>query len=190
MTPLKFELGADRQLDADRPAADLGVDFFDAAEEVGADLVHLVNEHDTRHAILVGLTPYGFRLRLDALVAVEHAYRAVEHAQGSLDFDGEVDVAGRIDDVEALVLPERRCCGGRNRDSALLLLFHPVHRRGAVVDFADLMGLAGIIEDALGRRRLSGIDVSHDAEITIIFDCVAARHDPVPDCLSDAAYQR
>ncbi len=149
----------------------------DAAVEVGADLVHLVDEHDARNVIFVGLAPYGFGLRLYALVAIEHAYRAVEHAQGSLDFDGEVDVAGRVDDVEALVVPERRGRGGRDRDAALLLLLHPVHGRGAVVDFADLMGLAGIIEDALGRGRLAGVDVGHDAEVAIVLDSVAARHD-------------
>ena len=81
MIPLKFELRADRQLDADRTAADLGLDLVDAAKEIRADLVHLVDEHDARHAVFVGLTPDGLRLRLDALIAVEHAYRAVEHAQ-------------------------------------------------------------------------------------------------------------
>ena len=177
MTPLKFELGADRQLDTDRAAADLGVDLFDATGEVSADLVHLVDEHDARHVVFVGLTPDGLGLRLDALIAVEHAYRAVEHAQRPLDLDGEVDVARRVDDVEALVLPEGGRRGGRDGDAALLLLLHPVHRRGAVVDFADLMRLAGIVEDALSRRRLPGINVSHDAEITIVLDCVAARHD-------------
>ena len=188
--PLKFDLGADRQLDADRTAADLGVDLLDAAEEVGADLVHLVDEHDARHVVLVGLAPDGLGLRLDALVAVEHADRAVEHAQRTLDLDGEVDVAGRVDDVEALVVPEGGRRGGGDGDAALLLLLHPVHGRGAVVDFADLVGLAGVIEDALGRRRLAGVDVGHDAEVAVVLDCVAAGHDPDPDCLETAAYQR
>ena len=67
--------------------------------------------------------------------------------------------------------------GGRDSDAALLLLLHPVHRRGAVVDFADLVGLAGVIEDALGGRGLPGIDVRHDAKITIVLDSVATRHD-------------
>jgi hypothetical protein len=34
--------------------------------------------------------------------------RAVEHAQRALDLDGEVDVAGRVDDVQALAVPEAR----------------------------------------------------------------------------------
>ena len=83
-------------------AADAVDDVVDAVEEVGADLVHLVDEHDARNVVLVGLAPDGLGLRLDALVAVEHADGAVEHAQRTLDFDGEVDVAGRVDDVEAL----------------------------------------------------------------------------------------
>ena len=103
---------------------------------------------------------------------VEHAHGAVEHAQRTLDFDGEVDVAGRVDDVEALAVPEGGRRGRRDRDAALLLLLHPVHGRGAVVHFADLVGLAGVIEDPLGRRRLAGIDVGHDAEVAVVLDRV------------------
>jgi hypothetical protein len=34
------------------------------------------------------------------------------------------------------------------------------------MDFADLMGNTGIKKDALGRRRLAGVDVRHDTDIT------------------------
>src|SRR5690606_6775111 len=61
-------------------------------------------------------------------------------------------------------------------DAALLLLLHPVHRRGAVVDFADLVGLAGVVEDAFGRGGLAGIDVRHDAEIAIALQRIFAGH--------------
>ena len=46
-----------------------------------------------------------------------------------------------------------------------MLLLHPVHRGAAVVDLADLVVDAGVVEDALGRRRLAGIDVGHDADV-------------------------
>ncbi len=49
--------------------------------EVGADLVHLVDEADARHVVLVGLAPNLLGLRLDAFLAVEHGNGAVEHAQ-------------------------------------------------------------------------------------------------------------
>ena len=136
--------------------------------EIGADVVHLVDEADARHVVFVGLAPDGFGLRLDAGDGVEHGDRAVEHAQRALDFDGEVHVAGRVDDIDAVVFPEAGRRGGRDRDAALLLLLHPVHGGGAVVHFADLVALAGVIEDALGRRRLAGIDVGADADVAIV----------------------
>ena len=54
---------------------------LDTAEEIGADAVHLVDEADARHAVLVGLAPDRLGLRLDPGDAVEHGDRAVEHAQ-------------------------------------------------------------------------------------------------------------
>src|SRR5205814_9469747 len=66
--------------------------------------------------------------------------------------------------------------GRGNGDPALLLLLHPVHGGGAFVHFANLVGLAGVIKDALGRRRLSGVDVRHDADIAITFERMAAGH--------------
>ena len=33
--------------------------------------------------------------------------------------------------------------------------------------FADLIGLAGVVEDTFGSRGLAGIDVGHDADIAI-----------------------
>src|SRR3546814_16544829 len=74
-------------------------------------------------------------------------------------------------------LPQAGGRRGGDGDAAFLFLFHPVHRRGAVMDFADLVGLAGIIEDALGRRGLAGVDVRHDTEIAIAFERMAACHD-------------
>jgi hypothetical protein len=37
------------------------------------------------------------------------------------------------------------------------------------VHFADLIGNTGIIKDTLGRRRFSGVDVSHDPDVPGIF---------------------
>ncbi len=176
MRPLKLLLGPDRELDGDRLGAEAGLDVFETLEEVGADLVHLVGEDDARNLVLVALAPDRLGLRLDALVGIEHADGAVEHAQRTLHLDGEVDVAGGVDDVEALAVPERGGRGRRDGDAALLLLLHPVHRRGAFVHLADLVALAGVVEDPLRGRGLAGIDVRHDAEIAVVLDCVAAGH--------------
>jgi hypothetical protein len=89
------------KLHGHRDRAGAVLDHLHAVEEVGADLVHLVDEDDARNLVAVGLAPDGFGLRLDTGVGVEQRDRAVEHGQRTLDLDGEVDVAGRVDDVEA-----------------------------------------------------------------------------------------
>src|SRR5690606_16183899 len=118
---LELALGTDRQLNRHRLRAETVDDVLQAAEEVRADLIHLVGEDDAWHPVLVALAPDGLRLRLDALIAVEHHNGAVEHAQRAFDFDREVDVARRVDDVQTLVVPESGGRGRRNRDAALLL---------------------------------------------------------------------
>src|SRR4051812_6629269 len=158
-------LRADGQLDDQRLRAEALDDGVDRVVKVGAELVHLVDEADARHVVLVGLAPHRLGLGLNALLAVEHGDRAVEHTERALHLDREVHVAGGVDDVDLVVRPEARGRGGRDRDAALLLLRHPVHRGGAVVDLADLVGDAGVVEDALGRGGLAGIDVRHDADV-------------------------
>ena len=71
--------------------------------EVGADAIHLVNEGEARDVVLRRLAPDGFGLRLHAGDTVENCDRAVEHAQRTLHFGREIHVAGRVDDVDALL---------------------------------------------------------------------------------------
>src|SRR6202007_880641 len=94
--------------------------------------------------------------------------------------EGEIDMAGGVDDVQPLAMPECRGRGRGDGDAALLLLLHPVHRRGAFVHLADLVALAGVVEDPLGRGGLAGIDVGHDAEVAIVLDRMTAGHKKFP----------
>ena len=170
-------LGADRQLQRHGVRGEAVDHRLDALGEVRADAVHLVDVGDARDLVLVGLAPDGLGLRLDAGDGVEQRDRAVEHAQGALDLDREVDVAGGVDDVDAVIGPLAGRRGGRDRDAALLLLRHPVHRRRALVDLAHLVGAAGVIEDALGRRRLARINVGHDPDVPGLLEREFARHE-------------
>src|SRR5690606_26849842 len=96
--------GTDLQLQRNRSVTQTLLDLLDYAQEVGTLTVHLVDVDNTRYAVLVGLTPYGLGLRLNAGSTAEHHDSAVEHTQGTLNFDGEVNVTGGIDDVYAVVL--------------------------------------------------------------------------------------
>ena len=91
--------------------------------------------------------------------------RTIEHAEAALHLDGEVDVARGVDDVDLVAVPEARGGSGGDGDPPLLLLLHPVHGGGAVVHLTDLVADAGVVENALGRRRLAGVDVRHDADV-------------------------
>ena len=137
----------------------------DDVVEVGARAVHLVDVGDARDAVRVRLAPDRLGLRLDAADGAEHRDGAVEDAQRTLDLDREVDVAGRVDDLDRWSFQNARGRGGSDGDAALLLLNHPVHGGGAVVDLADLVRLARVVQDALGRRGLAGVDVSHDPDV-------------------------
>ena len=180
-------LRTDRELQDQRRRTEALADGLDAEVEGRARAVELVDEAHARDAVLVGLAPDGLGLRLNAGDTVEHGDRTVEHTQGTLDLDGEVDVAGRVDDVDLVVLPPAGRRGRRDRDAALLLLLHPVHRGAAIVDFADLVVDAGVEQDALGRRRLAGIDVRHDADVA---DASQVRRDVRLPLESFALYQR
>ena len=170
---------ADRDLDRHRVRAQAIAHRLDGVHEARARPVHLVDERDARDAVAVGLTPDRLGLRLHARDGVEHGDCAVEDAQRALDLDSEVHVPGSIDDVDAMVAPERRRRRRRDGDAALLLLRHPVHRRGALVHLAELVRAAGVVEDALGRRGLARVDVGHDPDVADAVEpdlCCGGRH--------------
>ena len=145
---------------------------LDGVEEVSADAVVLVDEGDARDVVVGSLTPDGLGLRLDAGNGIEDRDGTVEDAQAALDLCGEVNVARGVDDLDDVVLPEARGGGGGDGHAALLLLNHPVHGGCTVVDLADLVGLAGVVQDALGGSRLTSIDVGHDADVAKVFELV------------------
>ena len=173
-------LGAHGQLSGDGVGMQAILHGLDSMLEVCADAVVLVDERDARHAVVLGLTPHGLGLRLHACNGVEDGDGAVEDAQGALDLGGEVHVAGRVDDLEAVrlvvLLPEARGGGSGDGHAALLLLDHPVHGSGAVVHLADLVRLARVVQDTLGSGGLTGIDVGHDAEVTREFQIISFSH--------------
>ncbi len=175
--PDEIALDADRQLQHYGLGAQPIVDHRNAAREIGAYPVHLVDKTDPRDAVLIGLAPNGFRLGLDAGDRVEYRNSPVENTQAALDFDREIDVARRVDDVDAVIVPETGGRGRGDRNAALLLLCHPIHRRGAFVHLAHLIGPAGIIQDALSGRRFTGIDMGHDADVSVPLERCRACHE-------------
>jgi hypothetical protein len=107
----------------------------------------------------------GITITAAATTCFWNDHRAIEHPEAPLDLNREVHVPGRIDDVDAMIAPERGRGGGRDRDAPFLFLGHPVHGRGAVVDLADLVDLLRVEEDPLGHGRLARVDMRDDADV-------------------------
>ena len=107
---------------------------------------------------------------------IEDNDASIQDAQAALDFDREVDMAGGIDDVDAVVGPIAGSCGGRDGDATLALLHHPVHDGGTFMHLADLVGATGIEEHTLGDGGLSGVDMGNDADVSYSLNSVVSCH--------------
>src|SRR3989442_15577085 len=101
--------------------------------------------------------------------SVKYVAGAVKHAHRALDFSREIYVARCIDNVDADFPPKTRGRGRGNRNAALLLLLHPVHRSGAFMDLSDSVRSSRIEKDALRLSGLPSIDVGHDADFPAPF---------------------
>src|SRR6202023_2311650 len=104
---------------------------------------------------------------------VEHHDGSVEYAQATVHLDRKVHVSRGVDEIDLLLAPEGRHGGALNGDAALLLLFQVVGGRRrlqilGIVDIDDGVLTPRVIQDALGRRRLAGVDVGDDADIAYI----------------------
>ena len=157
---------ADGKLNRNGIRAEPVLHHLDHAKEVGACTIHLVDKGNAWNTVLVRLSPDRFGLRLDSADGTEERHCAVEDAERAFNFDREVDVPRRIDDVDPVIGPETCRRGARDGDPQLLFLLHPIHGCCAVVDLTHPVEDTRIEEDTFRRRRLPGIDVRHDAYVS------------------------
>ena len=166
--PDKGVLFADRQLDGYRIGAQPVFHHLDDMKVVSPRDVHLVDIANPGHTIGIGLSPDRFRLGLHTAFGTQNSDRPVQYTKRSFYLDSKVDVAGRVDDVNSTSPPGR---GGRSRGDGnppVLFLWHPVHGGGTLMGFAQPVDASCVVEDALRRRRLAGVDMGHDAYISCI----------------------
>ena len=180
----EIAFSADGQLNGNSGAVEALLDHVKNAVEIGAHDVHLVDENHSGNLILVGLAPNGLRLRLNAALCAKNGYGAVQNTQRALNFNGEVNVARSVNDVDSVFLPETGGCGGSDGNTSLLLLSHPVHGCGTVMSLTDFVVNAGVIENSLGSGRFACVDVSHDAYISCFFKRNFSRHFDLQICFN------
>ena len=167
-----FELAfiADRDLHCCRGDFELMIDLIDALEGVGAHAVHLVDEDDTGNIIPSHLSVDRDRLRLHTRDGAKNHDGPIEHSQRAFDFDGEINVPRRIDEVDVVVflLPvlfldpvTKRGCG-LNSNTLFPLKVHRVHlgaNRVLAANFMYRIDPTCIKQDALGGGSLPAVDV-------------------------------
>ena len=167
---LKLVFGSDGDLDGGGGHLELGVDLFHCLPGVGTHAVHLVDEGDSRDIVALHLAVDGGGLRLHAADGAEDHDGAVEDSEGSLDLDGEVNVARRVDQVEVVgfllavfrLLPVAKRGGRLNGNTLFPLKFHGVHLGADGIfapDLVDSLDATGVEEDSFRHRRLAAVDV-------------------------------
>ena len=129
---------------------------------VGCGEVDLVRDGDDLEPVLDREVGVRERLRLDTLRGVDHEQRALAGLQRARDLVREVDMPGRVDEVELVALPGDADGLGLDRDAALPLELHRVE--DLLAHLARRDGL-GQLEDAVRERRLAVVDVRDDREV-------------------------
>ena len=130
------------------------------------DLVQDRNDLMTRVERVVDV---GERLRFDALAGVDHQQGTFAGRQRPRDFVGEVDMAGRVHQVEDVILAVLGVVGEADRlrldgDAALALDVHGIEHLLLARHFA-VGEAAGHLDQTVGQRRFAMVDMGDDGEI-------------------------
>ncbi len=147
--------------------------LVEGSRRVGVGPVGLVDDDDRPQPEPERPHEHVAGLRHGALVGVDQEQHRVDHAEHALDLATEVGVAGRVDDVDQVVLPLHRAVLGADGDAALALEVVAVHH--ALVDVRVLPEDVSGAEDAVDQGRLAVIDVGDDGEIADLADGVHGR---------------
>ena len=135
-----------------------------ARDGVGVSLrqVDLVHDRHDLELVLDREIRVRERLRLGPLRRVDDEQRALACLERARHLVGEVDVPGRVDQVELVALPGHPDRLGLDRDPALALEVHRVEHLLAHLALGDRVRQ---LEDAVGERRLAVVDVRDDREV-------------------------
>ena len=140
-------------------------DLVETPLETSTDTVELVDEADPGDVVTIRLSPNRLALCLNALDGTEDHHRPIQNSQTAFHLGREIDVAGRVDDVDRRLLPTAGDGSRIDCDSATGLVGIEIRDRRAVVDTAQPVRMPAVEQDPLRRRRLARIDVGHDTNV-------------------------
>ena len=143
--------------------------FVDDLDMARVGPVDLVDDHDRLQADLERLADHELGLRHRAFGGVNQHDRRIHHRQDALNLAAEVGMAGRVDDVDAGVLPVDRGRLGENGDAAFL--FEVVRIHGAFGDALVFAERAGLTEELIDQGGFPMVDVRDDRDIADVHEC-------------------
>ena len=129
----------------------------------GRRQVDLVDHRHDGQVLLQRGEEVRHRLRLDALRRVDHEHGAFAGLQRAMHLVAEVHVAGRVDQVDLVLLAvaavDHAHGAGLDRDALLALQIHGVEQLLAHLALGD-----GVrhLDQAIGQRALAVVDVGDD----------------------------
>ena len=170
---VQARLGRDRHR-LRRVEADDVLDLLLDPVRFGRRQVDLVQDRHDLMARVERVIDVGERLRLDPLARVDHQKRPLAGGERARHLVGEVDVAGRVHEVEdvgfavpgAVFEPDGV---GLDGDAAFAL---DVHRIEHLLDHIALRHRPRQLDEPVGERRLSMVDMRDDREVADVFDRV------------------
>ena len=145
-----------------------GLDLFHEVERIARLAVELVHEGEDGDVPERADLEQLLRLRLDALGAIDDHDDGIDGHERAVGVFGEVLMARRVEDVDALALVGELEHRGRDGDAALLLDVHPVGdgvaRAALALHGAGGLDASRVQQKLLGQRRLAGIRMRDDRE--------------------------
>ena len=142
--------------------------------------VDLVEDRHDLVAGVDGVIDVGEGLRLDALRGVDDEQRALAGGEGARHLVGEIDMAGRVHEIEHVGAPVLRrvfeAHGLRlDGDAALALDIHGIEH---LLGHLALRQPPGRLDQPVGQRRFAVVDMRHDGEVADIIDGVSGHGVP------------
>ena len=124
---------------------------------LGRGQVDLVDDRHDDQALREGQVDVGERLGLDALGGVDDEDGALAGLQAAADLVGEVDVAGRVDEVEAVASGRRVAVYSRRTARALMVM--PFSRSRSIESSTWLVIWRASMVCVSSRMRSASVDL-------------------------------
>ncbi|CCX65790.1 putative uncharacterized protein [Firmicutes bacterium CAG:791] len=165
---LKFLTGSNRPVHRAGLHAKVLLDIIQKIKGILRIPVHLIDKGKNRHVTHSADLKELLRLRLDTLGAVDYHDGGIRCHQRPVGILREILMSRRIQNVDAAAIIFKLKNGRGDRNSSLLLNFHPVGNRCLSrclsLDRARLVDGSAVEKEFLRQRCFTGVRVGNDGE--------------------------